>query len=876
RMFRRKRSRNDFSDEVKSHIDAETEQLRDEGATDADAKIAARRSFGNVTRAKERHYESRRVIWRNNLWLDLRFAARMLRKAPGFAAVAILTLALGIGANTAIFSVVYAGLIRSLPYAQPKTLVALSEERDQQSEGSEGSRVSYPDLLDWRAQTKAFRSIAGYTGDSFILRGAGEPQLIQAAQVTANFFGTLGVAPIMGRDFAAGEEIASGPKVALISFGFWHTRFNGDPQAVGKTIQLDSNTVDVIGVLPMDFHFGPVRNAGVWVPLHVPQELVTRRNLRWIAAVGRIAPGMSFSQARADMDAMTAALAKAYPQEDGSVHAVMQSLRDLLVGKVEPLLLILFGAVGFVLLVACANVASLLLVRGAGRQREYAIRAALGASRVRLISLSMAESLMLAAAGAGIGFAAAQWATRLLIAAIPKPLLDSVPVLENTRPNAAVFAFLCAIAALTGILFGLAPALQSAKQRATDALKEESRGTAGKIRTRLRDALVAGEIAFCLVLLVGAGLMVKSFGALLHRNPGFATENLLTFDVNLPDASYPKPEDELRFDAAFRERARALPGVKDIANTSVVPLTGNANTIRFVVEGQPVRVGGESESLIVDVTNGYFSAMKISLLAGRFFDDADDTQAGDRHVIVSQAWVKQYLRGESPLGKRIRFTYSPKQKFREIVGVVGDIANSQLDSPELPAIYLPFTQDPNTYISYVVRTQGNPANALSGIREALRESDSQLFLIQPTTMEQVIDRSPAVFLRRYPSYLIGSFAALAMVLAMIGLYGLISYSVSQRTREFGIRIAVGAARGDILGLVLKQGVKLAAIGVGAGIIAALALTQLMTSLLFGVRSFDPETFLLMSVGLAAVALAACYIPARRAVRVDPISALRHE
>lgn len=873
-MFRRKRSQNDFSDEVKSHIDAEAQQLRDEGVTDA--RSAAQRSFGNVTHAEERHYESRRVIWQNNLWQDLRFAARMLRKAPGFTAIAVLTLALGIGANTAIFSVVHAGLIRSLPYTQPKTLVSLSEEREQQGEGSDTSRASYPDLLDWRAQTMAFRSIAGYTGDSFILRGAGEPQLIQAAQVTANFFGTLGVAPIMGRDFAAGEEIASGPKVALISYGFWRTRFNGDPQAVGKTIQLDTNTVDVIGVLPKDFHFGPVRNAEVWVPLHVPQELVTRRNLRWIATVARIAPGMSVSQARADMDAMTAALAKAYPQEDGSVRVVMRSLRDLLIGQVEPLLLILFGAVGFVLLVACANVANLLLVRGSGRQREYAIRAALGASRLRLISLSMAESLMLAAAGAGIGFAAAQWATRLLIAAIPKPLLDSVPVLENTRPNAAVFAFLCAIAALTGILFGLAPALQSAKQRATDALKEESRGTAGKIRTRLRDVLVAGEIAFCLVLLVGAGLMVKSFGALLHRNPGFATENLLTFDVNLPDASYPKPEDGFRFDAAFRERVSALPGVKDIANTSVVPLTGNANTIRFVVEGQPVRVGGESESLIIDVSNAYFSTMKIPLLAGRFFNDTDDTQAADRHVIVSQAWVKQYLHGESPLGKRIRFTYSPKQKFREIVGVAGDIANAQLDSPELPAIYLPFTQDPNSYISYVVRTQGNPANVLSGIREALQERDAQLFLIQPTTMEQVIDRSPAVFLRRYPSYLIGSFAALAMVLAMIGLYGLISYSVSQRTREFGIRIAVGAARGDILGLVLKQGVKLAAIGVGVGILAALGLTRMMTSVLFGVSSFDPETFVLVSVGLAAVALAACYIPARRAVRVDPISALRHE
>ncbi|HLJ41523.1 MAG TPA: ABC transporter permease, partial [Candidatus Acidoferrales bacterium] len=545
-------------------------------------------------------------------------------------------------------------------------------------------------------------------------------------------------------------------------------------------------------------------------------------------------------------------------------------------GQIQALLLILFGAVGLVLLIACANVANLLMVRAAGRRREFAIRAALGASRGRLVSQLLTESLMLAAAGGALGFLAAQWGTSLLVTAIPEQLLASMPFLRDTQPNSVILVFLCGVALLTGILFGLAPALQVSHEKVGDALKEETRTSAGGMRTRLRDALVIAEIAFSLVLLVGAGLMVKSLGALLHRNPGFDTQNLMTFGVNLPSASYPKDPDAIRFDKEFSYRVASLPGVAGIANTSVVPLSGGGNSIRFIIEGQSVATGHENECDIRDVSSNYFTVMKIPVVAGRAFDDSVDSAAAPKHVIVNQAWVKEYFHGENPIGKRIKFTFSPTQPYREIVGVVGNIADAQLDSPEQPALFCPFAQDANSYINYIVRAAGNPASVLGAIRSALRGTDSQLFPIQPLTMDEIIAQSPSVFLRRYPSYLIGSFAALALILAMIGLYGLISYSVSQRTRELGIRIALGAQERDVMRLVMGQGARLAVIGVAVGIVAGLALTQLMRSLLFGVNAADPVTFGAVAILLTAVAILACYIPARRAMRTDPIVALRYE
>ncbi len=861
-------------------MEREIENYLRAGLPREEATRRARLEFGGFEQIKEEYREARGVSFVETLTRDIRYGFRTLTKNPGFSIVAILTLALGIGANTAIFSVVYAALIRPLPYSQPDRLITLTELRLQEGQSAQSSArtwdSSYPDYRDWTRQSKSFQSLAGFSGDGFTLYGAGEPELVFGAQTTINFFSTLGVKPFLGRDFAAGEDIAKGPKVVILSYGSWIRRFGGDPHIVGRSIRLDANSVSIIGVLPREFEFAPRGNAEIWVPLHIEKDLATRRSLRWMPVIGRLAPGITQQQAQAELNSISAGLGAAYPQENGAIQVVMIPLRERIVGQVQPLLLILFGAVGFVLLIACANVTNLFLVRAAGRRREFSIRAALGAGRGRLISQLLAESMMLAAAGGVLGLVLAEWGTSLLIAAIPESLLVFAPFLRDAHANLAVLAFLCAAVIFTGFAFGLAPALQISHGREGDALKEEARASAGGMRTRLRGVLVVAEIAFSLVLLIGSVLMVKSLAALLNRNPGFDAQNLLVFAVNLPATSYPKDPDAIRFDKEFSDRLRSLPGVVGVTSNSVVPLAGGGNSIRFLIEGQPVATGHENECNIRDISNNYFSTMKIPLRAGRFFNDSADQGTAPQHVVVNEAWVKQYVQGQDPIGKRIKFTYSPKENFREIVGVVGNTADTALDSPDEPTLFLPFSQDANSFINYIVRTGGKPTDTLSAVRSSLRAMDPQLVLIQPFTMDQIISQSPSVFLRRYPSYLIGSFAALALVLAMVGLYGLISYSVSQRTREFGIRMALGAQQRDVMRLVLGEGARLTLLGVLFGLASALGLTQLMRSLLFGVRAVDPVTFAAVAVLLAFVAILACYIPARRAMSTDPSAALRYE
>lgn len=866
--------------ELRFHMERQIEKYTQSGATREEATRRARLEFGGHEQVKEEHRDARGVDFIETLARDVRYGLRTLSYNPGFSIVAILTLALGIGANTAIFSVVHAALLRPLPYAEPSRLITLSEVRPQEGQSAESNlriwNASYPDYLDWTRQSKSFELLAGFSGDAFTLYGAGEPELVFGAQATINFFSTLGVKPLLGRDFAVGEDIAAGPKVGILTYGSWIRRFGGDPHIVGRSIRLDDKSVSIIGVLPREFEFAPRGNAELWVPLHIEKDLVTRRSLRWMPVIGRLALGVSPQQAQAELHSITAGLAAAYPQENGTIQVVMVPLRSRIVGQVEPLLLILFGAVGFVLLIACANVTNLFLVRAAGRKREFSIRAALGAGRARLISQLLVESVMLAGAGGVLGLLFAQWGTSLLIAAIPEMLLNFTPFLREAHANLAVLAFLCIAVIFTGLAFGLAPALQLSHGRESEALKEETRASAGGVRARLRSALVIAEIAFCLVLLIGSALMVKSLTALLDRNPGFDTQNLLVFAVNLPEPSYPKDPDFVRFDREFTDRLRRIPGVAGVTSNSIVPLAGAGASIRFLIEGQPVATGHENECNIRDISNNYFSVMRIPVRSGRLFDDSADSDIAPKHVIVNEAWVKRYLHGEDPLGKRIKFTYSPTQPFREIVGVVGNTAEAGLDSADEASLFVPFSQDANSFINYVVRTIGNPVNALGAVRTSLRAVDPQLVAIQPFTMDQIISQSPSVFLRRYPSYLISSFAALALVLAVVGLYGLISYTVSQRTRELGIRISLGAQRNDVMRLVLGEGARLTLIGVGLGLAAAVGLTQLMRSLLFGVSAMDPVTFVSVAVVLALVAIAACYIPARRAMHTDPSVTLRYE
>ncbi len=816
---------------------------------------------------------------------NVRYALRTFLKSPGFTFVVVLTLALGIGANTAIFSVVYAALLRPLPYREPSRLFTLGESRTQHVISTEIADTSYPDYLDWKRTAKSIQSFAGYSGDAFTLTGNGEPKIIFAAQVTPSFFSTLGVKPAMGRDFFDGEMQPDGPPAAILSYAFWRSEFGGDPNIVGRVIRLDSKPATIIGVLPRNFEFAPARSAPIWVPIHLSGDPITRRSLRWMNVIGRLAPGFTPDQARAEMEGINAQLSRAYPKENGSTFFVMGSLREKIIGKIRPLLLVLLGAVGFVLLIACANVANLLLTRSISRRKEFAVRSALGASRADLFSQLLTESLLLSVIGAGLGLLGAFWGVGLLVAMIPETQLQSMPYLRDVGTNLPVLAFLCGVTVLTAILFALAPGLAASRTQVNESLKDESRGGTSSGHARLRNTLVVAEIAVSLVLLIGAGLMLKSLRALLHQNPGFDAHNVLTFAVNLPDASYPSEKtypfnspSAIRFDHEFSQRLRSLPGMLDVAETSGVPTNGGSGTIRFLIEGRPKETGREDECNILTVNTGYFSVLKIPLAAGRFFT-MNDSQDSPGVLIVNRAFAKSYFPNEDAVGKRIHFTFNAKEPYRQIVGVVGDTASIDLAAAPVPIIYYPNDQGPATYLSYLVRTAGDPVAFAGAARVALRDLDPQLPLIQPQTLEQVANQSPSVFLRRYPSYLIGSFAALALILATVGLYGLISYTVLQRTREIGIRVALGAQRRDIVRMVLRQGIRLAVAGVAIGVLAGLALTRLvtgLTSLLYGVTPSDWVTFTSVALVLFTVALAACSIPARRAMRVDPVVALRYE
>jgi len=813
---------------------------------------------------------------------NLRYAMRALWNSPGFTLVVVLTLALGIGANTAIFSVVYSALLHPLPYRDPGKLFHLGESRSQSDNSANGAQASYPDYLDWKRTAKSIQSFASYSGDAFTLSANGEPKNIFAAQVTPSFFSTLGVKPALGRDFLDGEMREDGPPVTILTDGFWRTEFGADPKVIGRIIHLDGKPATIVGVLPRDFEFAPARSAPLWVPIHQSGDAITRRSLRWLSVFGRLAPGVSPDQARAEMQSINAQLGRAYPKENGSTFFVMESLTEQIVGKVRPILLILLGAVGFVLLITCANVANLVMTRSIGRRKEFAVRSALGASRASLFSQLLTESLLLSFIGAAVGLLGAQWGVNLLVAAIPESQLQSMPYLRDTGMNLPVLLFLGGVAVLTGILLGLAPGLDASRTSLNDVLKDESRGGTSAGHARLRNTLVIAEISISLVLLVGAGLLLKSLHALLGQDPGFNLHNVLTFSVNLPDSTYPSDKTPpyysaaaVRFDHEFTQRLRSLPGILEVGQTSGIPASGGSGTIRFVVEGRPTATGQEDECQIITVSTGYFSSLKIPLADGRFFN-AKDVRGAPDVVVVSRAFTKAYFPGENPVGKRIRFTYSAQNPFLQIVGVAADTASIDLAAPPPPIIYTPNDQGPSTYLSYMMRTGGEPGAFVGAARAALQEMDPQLPLIQPQSLEQIANQSPSVFLRRYPSYLIGSLAALALVLAVVGLYGLISHMVLQRTREIGIRVALGAQRRDIMRMVLRQGIRATLAGVAIGVVAGLALTRLLRSLLFGVTPGDWLTFLSVALLLLVVALAACSIPARRATRVDPIVALRYE
>jgi len=820
---------------------------------------------------------------------DFRYGLRMLRKSPGFTAVAIITLALAIGANTAIFSAVYPVLLRPLPFDHPDRLVTIGEARH--ATGCCSYIASYPDFLDWTRTARSFQSLAGYASDAFTITGNGEPKTMFCAMVTPNFFSTLGVTPMLGRSFIAGEDLpeGSGPIVALLSYSFWRSDFGGDASVIGRVVRLDGKPVTIIGVLPRNFELGPAGPVPIWVPLHLNPYETTARGARWLSVIGRLAAGVTLQQARAEMQTITAQLARQYPQQDAAVTVSLAPLREEIVGDVRPLLIVLFGFVSLVLLIGCVNLANLQVSRSIDRRREFAIRTALGASRLHLVLQLLIESLLLSVAGAIIGFLSAALGVWLLVRSIPESQLVAMPYLNDAGISFPVLGFVAGITLLTALLFGLGPGLSVSHTPVTEVLKDESRGGTSGTHVLLRSTMVIVEIAISLVLLVAGGLMLQSLRALLEQDPGFDPDHVLTFLVNMPGASYPVAKqwpftnaNALRFEHEFLQRLWRLPGVQGVSATSGLPAVQNRSTNRFVIAGRPVAPGEEEASISRRVDADYFSVMKIPLLRGRSFT-ATDVMGRPWVAIVNQAWVKRYLaRDEDPIGKQLRLTSSTEEPFREIVGMVGDVAEDNLAAPPPPVMYFSVDQDSGyaSYLNYVVRTGGDPVALIPAVRSTMRSLDPQLAFIQPQTMEQFVDRSPAVFLRRYPFYFIGSFAALALVLAVTGIYGLISYSVTQRTREIGIRMALGAPPEHILKIVIRQGVVSALLGVACGAVLGLVLgrvlASVMSSLLYRVSSSDWLTFTVVSLLLLVVALAASYIPARRAMRVDPMVALRDE
>jgi putative ABC transport system permease protein len=801
---------------------------------------------------------------------DVRYAVRMLFRNRGFTAVAVLALALGIGANTAIFSVVNAVLLRPLPFKDPNQLVWVTERMF--AGGFNG--VPSTDYLEWKEKGRAFDDVAAYSTDNFNITGAGEPERISCAQVSANMLSVLGVQPSSGRNFTAEEDRYGAESVAILTHALWQRRYGADPQIVGKTLKLNDKPHTIIGVLPASFRLTEPVDLLVPLALNLEEERKGEM-LTLLQVIARLKQGVTLDVARTELDAIKSGLDE---QQGGArpkgMRVEITGLHEYLSGDVRSALLVLLGAVGFVLLVACANVANLLLARAAAREREIAIRAALGARRTRLVRQLLTESLLLALLGGGLGILLALWGVDLLVSGIPPEVADLSQDAGRIGIDAPVFGFTLTVSIITGLLFGLAPALMTSRPDLNETLKEGSRKrVAGRGLLNLRSLLVVSELALALVLLVGAGLMLKSFVRLRSVDPGFQTARVLTMKVDLPTPRYEEKRKQAEFFAQVLERAAQLPDVQAASVTSSLPLTGSFSMIGFPsIEGrEPMKPGKDAPVPIGLISSDYFRTLDIPLIRGRAFA-LTDNEGAQPVAIVNESFARRFFNGEDPLGKRLM---SPMRDWITIVGVVGDTRQTGLSAELRPMIYLPYLQRPSSQMTILARTiSSDPTNLVAALRSQIQAVDQDQAVAQVLTMEQRLSESVAP--QRFYMLLLGLFAALALMLAAVGIYGVISYSVTQRTHEIGIRMALGAQRDDVLKLILGQGLILILTGVAAGLMGAFALTRFMSSLLFEVKATDPLTFALVALVLISVALLANLIPALRATRVDPLVALRYE
>jgi putative ABC transport system permease protein len=801
------------------------------------------------------------------LWQDMRYGARMLLKNPGFTLIAVITLALGIGANAAIFSVINSVLLRPLPYPQPERLIWIwgtnpSADIKQES-------ASLPDFADWKAQGRSFAAVGGFTNFSPILTDAGEPERLTGSLVTDGFFTTLGVSPQLGRAFTPDEDRPDNRRVVVLGHSLWQRRFSGDPGIVGRKIILNGNPYLVVGVMPPGFkHPLPGMRAPVevWTPLGIDPATTGRRS-DFLGVVARLKPGVAIGQARSEMDALMRRLEGQYPDTNRGWGVILLPLLERFVGDMRPTLYLLLAAVGFLLLIACANVANLLLTRATARQREVAIRSALGARRGRIVRQLLTESALLSGLGGAVGLLMAKWGMDALISMSPA----SLPRLGEVAFDWRVLGGAFGVALVTSLLFGLLPALQAATPLLNEALKEGGRGADAARGKRLRGAIVVAEVALALLLSVGAGLMLRSFALLQNVNPGFNPEKVLTASLALPRAKYEEGPRVVAFYRRLLDEVAALPGVESAGLVDALPLAGG-NYLSFVIEGRPpADRTPDAEHRVV--SPGYFKAMGIPLIRGRLLSEQDHAQASFA-TVISETMARRYWPNEDPLGKRINLDDTLAAPWRTIVGIVGDVRNEGLNAEPNPQMYVSFAQTPRQGMSLVVRGAGDPTGLVAGVRNKVAELDRDQPLYNVRTLEQALAESLAR--ERFGLLLIVTFAGLALLLAAVGVYGVLAYSVTQRTREIGVRLALGASRRDVLRLIAGQGMKLVLAGVGAGLLAAFALTRLMTRLLYGITATDPLAFIVVSVLLVVVALVACWIPARRATKIDPMVALRCE
>ena len=869
-LFLKDARERELAEELESHLQMHIDDNIRAGMSPHEAKRVAVMKLGGVDQTKEAYRDRSTIPFLESAMQDLRFTFRQLRKNPAFTLTATTMVALGIGASVAIFAFVDAALIKPLPYQDPSHLLYVTETTPEIPRAN----LSYPDYLDWKKLNRVFDSLEVYNQQGNIVNTSAGTERAEGARVSAGFFRTLGVSPLLGRDFSPGEDLPGAHRTLILSYASWQKRFGGKQEIIGQPLSLDETPFTIIGVLPENFHFAPVENVEFWTALNPSGGCLSRRSCHSLHGIARLKDGLTIEAALADVTRIAKDLEVQYPDSNRNQGATVAPLSEVIVGDVKPILLLLLGGAALLLLIACINVASLLLVRSETRRRELSVRRALGATRARLMRQFVIEGLVIVVAGSAVGLISSHWAMKILKGLIPSDMMAGMPYLNDLGLNPRVLIFALALAGFAAIVFSLTPAFRLSTLEVREGMAEGGRGNAGKVWTRIGSKLVILELTTAMVLLVGAGLLGKSFYRLLQVGPGFETKQLITMKLSAPLSAYGEDPKAVALQRRIVDQVKNLPGVTSVALAETLPLRSNGNTnwIRFV--GRAFN-GEHNEVNQRGVSSEYLATLQANLLRGRMFTDAEDLNK-PQVVVINQTLAKKFFPGEDPIGQRFGDIDLEPKSIKEVIGVVDDIREGSLDSEIWPAYYYSLNQRPDVEYSVVARTSQAGESVIPTVADAIRRIDSRISISGETTMTARVNDAPAVYLRRSSTWLVGGFAAVALLLGVIGLYGVIAYSVSQRTREIGVRIALGAQRAAVYRLIMKEAGTLALAGIVIGTGCAIIAASLMRKLLFGTPPWDLTTLICVAAVLGTSALLASFLPARRAASVDPISALRAE